>query len=330
MQVTWSDDGTAAYLIDERGNITGRWFRDRPGMSTFDPNTYTYGGGYGYQDPEQGQAWMYDAWQGGGGNGGFLQDEGRLEYDEGVRQWELDYAEKVKAREQLQQQADAYIAQDARRLEQELILAREQMTHETGLERLRSENRIREMEIQHGWDVQYLQLDYAERHKILDKEIAFAREEMQSRERITAAETWARPIDYLAYNRWMAGQPAATTESGLPVGAPGWDTGVPEPATVGTGAVATGGADPYGQQLAGGGRIQEFGAWGGPTGPVGGTPWVAPHQANLSQFANMPQQAQEMAYARWRQRGITPESAQQAMYASAPTGTAGQRVAGYG
>jgi len=333
MRVTWSDDGSAAYLLDERGNVVGKWFRDRPEMSTFDPATYTYGGGYGYQAPGQQQSWMYNAWQGGGATGdqgGYYQDPDRLAWDEFVRQFNLTHEETVALREDLQRQHDEQLALDTRTLEEDIRMAREQMAHETGLERLKSENRIKEMEIQYGWNVKYMQLDYAEQHKLLDKELGMRLREIQGQERMAAAETWARPIDYLAYNKWMAGEHAATTESGLPVGAPEWQTGEPAQATVGTGAAATGGADVYGQQLASGNRIQSFGAWGGPTTPVEGTPWLAPHQANVTQFSNMPLQAQEMAYARWRQRGITPETAQQAMYAAAPTGTAGQRVAGYG
>lgn len=330
MRVTWSDDGSAAYLIDERGNIVGKWFRDHPQYNTFDPATYTYGQGYGYQAPGQQQSYMYDAWQGGGGGGdagGYYQDPDRLAWDEFVRQFNLTHEEGVAAREQLQQQFDEQMELNRQQLEQQLMIERERMQHETGLERLRSENRIRELEVQHQYAVQYLQLDWAERHKELDKTLAMRLREIQGQERMAAAETWARPFDYLAYNRWMAGQPAATTEEGLPVGAPTWQTGEPAEA-VGVGPVPT--TDIYGQKLAAGGRIQEFGAWGGPTTPVGGTPWISPHKANVAQFSAMPAQAQEMAYARWRQRGIMPETAQQAMYAAAPTGTAGQRVPSYG
>lgn len=332
MRVTWSDDGAAAYLIDEGGRIVGRWFRDRPEMSTFDPATYEYGQGYGYQAPGQQQSYMYDAWQGGGQGdaGGNYQDPDRMAWDEFVRQFNLTHEETVALREQYQSQHDDLMASEEKRLAQELQLAREQMAHETGLARLQSELRIKELEVAHKYAIEYLNLDWAERHKQLDKELGMRLREIQGQERMAAAQTWWRPMDYGAYAKWMAGEQAMTTESGLPVGAPGWQTGEPEPATVGTGAVGTGSADPYGVKLAGGGRIQEFGAWGGPTGPVMGTPWVAPHQANLTQFANTPRDQQEMAYGRWRSRGISPESAAQAMYASAPTGTAGQRVPGYG
>jgi hypothetical protein len=153
--------------------------------------------------------------------------------------------------------------------------------------------------------------------------------EIEGQERITAAERWWRPMDYGAYAAWMAGQQARTTESGLPVGAPEFQTGLPAQATAGTGTTVPTG-DVYGAQLAGGGRIAEFGAWGGPTTPVLGTPWVAPHQTNLSQFANAPDTAQQMAYARWRQRGLSPEDVNRAMTAAAPTGTAGRGVVGYG
>ena len=174
------------------------------------------------------------------------------------------------------------------------------------------------------------QLDVASREHIADEDLGMRLQEMQSRERITAVETWQNPIDYLAYNKWMSGQQASTTESGLPVGAPGWNTGQPEAATVGTGPVATGGADVYGQALAAGQRIPEFNAWGGPTTPVAGTPWIAPHETNLTQFSNLPYQAQQMAYSRWlKQGGIRPETAQQIMTAAAPTGSA-KSVVAYG
>lgn len=335
-RITWSQDGSAAYRIDERGNIADRWIKGRPDLSTFDPFAYQYGGGYSYGQNDPTPAYMYDVWQGGGAGGGtagggdFYYPPDRTELDLAFDALDLEYTDRQRAREENRRQFDERLQLDARRLEQEIAIARERMQHETGLERQRSESRLRELEAQYGYDRQLMQLDWSERQKLADKELAMRLREIQGQERMAAAETWARPIDYLAYSRWMAGQPAATTESGLPVGAPGWQTGEPEPATVGAGAVATGGADIYGQQLAGGGRIQEFGAWGGPTTPVGGTPWISPHKANVAQFSAMPLQAQEMAYARWRQRGIMPETAQQAMYAAAPTGTAGQRVVGYG
>lgn len=327
-RVTWSEDGASAYLIDEYGTFVGRWFRDRPDMSTFDPFAYQYGGGYGYGQDAGTPAYMYDVWQGGGGGdaGGYYQDPDRLAWDEFVRQFNLTHEESVAMREQYQQQHDADMAQRERELAQELEIARMNIDASEGMQKYEWEQRFRQLEQEHQYAVQYLQMDWAEKHKALDKELGMRLREIQGRERMAAAETWARPFDYLAYSKWMAGEPAATTASGLPVGAPGWQTGEPEPATVGAGAVATGGADPYGQRLAAGGRIQEFGAWGGPTGPVGGTPWVAPHKASVTQFTAMPLQAQEMAYARWRQRGIMPETAQQAMYAAAPTGTAPAQV----
>lgn len=196
--------------------------------------------------------------------------------------------------------------------------------------RISAEASMRNAETNAATALRIAGMDNASREHIADEDLGMRLQEMQSRERITAAETWQNPIDYLAYNRWMLGQQASTTESGLPVGAPGWNTGQPEAATVGTGPVATGGADVYGQALAAGQRIPEFNAWGGPTTDVAGTPWQAPHETNLTQFQNLPWQAQQMAYSRWLQQGgIRPETAQQIMTAAAPTGSA-KSVVAYG
>lgn len=325
MRVGWSEDGRSAYLYDEGNNVVGRWHQGRPDISTFDPFSYGYGQGQAAQGGS-----IYDVWsQGGGGGGGYgdpggyYQDPDRLAWDEFVRQFNLTHEEAVAAREQLQRQHDDRMAEEARRLAAEIAMERERMQHETGLERLRSELRIQELGVQHQYAVEYLQLDWAQRHKEVDKQLAMRLREIQGQERMAAAETWWRPIDYGAYAKWAAGEHAATTESGLPVGAPEWQTGLPAEA-VGAGGVPTG--DPYGQKIAAGGRIQEFGAWGGPKTPVMGTPWTSPHKVNVSQFANVPYDMREMAYGRWRHRGISKEMAQQSMYAAAPVGTAPAQV----
>lgn len=333
MRVTWSDDGTAAYLIDEGGNVVGRWFRDRPELSTFDPATYTYGQGYGYQGPGQGQSWMYDAWQGGGGGGdagGYYQDPDRLAYDEGVRRWNLTHEEKVADREQLQEHFDREMAFYERELAQNLQVERERMAHETGLERLRSENRIRELEVEHRLSVEYLQLDWTERHKALDKELAQMDREMWSRERIEAATRGAQPINFPIYERWLAGLGGRADPSGLPTGAPLFQTGPGMEGAVAGGDVA--GVSPYAQAYATGQRIPEFQAYGRPGATVGvsGQPWVDPHKVNLTQFLGSPLQSQELQYARWREGGLMPYTSEQRMRAAAPTGTAGQRVPSYG
>lgn len=333
VRVGWSEDRRSAYLYDEGNNVIGRWIAGRPDISTFDPFTYGYGQGQSAQGGS-----IYDVWSrgsgygygddpyGGGDAGGYYNDPDRMAWDEYVRQFNLTHEESVALREQYQRHHDEQMAFNQRQLEQAMEIAKMQIASTEGMQKYEWEQRFKQLEQEHQYAVEYLQMDWAEKHKALDKELGMRLREIQGRERITAAETWARPFDYLAYNRWMMGEQAATTESGLPVGAPGWQTGIPEEATVGAGAVATGGADPYGQQLAAGGRIQEFGAWGGPTGPVGGTPWVSPHKANVAEFSRMPLQAQEMQYARWRQRGIMPGTAQQAMYAAAPVGTAPAQV----
>jgi len=325
-QITWSADQTAAYLLDDRGNIVGRWFQNRPEMSTFDPFSYQYGQGYGYQAPGQNQSYMYQAWQQPTTTtGGYYYPPEKTELDYKFDELDLDYADREAVRKENARQFDEKLALDREKLKQDAAIAQAQIAAGDR----DAEMRLQGIMAQIASNERIAAMDNASREKIADAELAQRLKEMLSAERIQAAQTWANPIDYLAYNRWLAGQPAMTTESGLPVGAPGWETGQPEQATVGTGAVATGGADVYGQQLAAGNRIQEFGAWGGPTTPVEGTPWVAPHQTNIAQFANTPEQAQQTAYARWRQRGITPETAYQQMYAAAPVGTAAS-VVGYG
>jgi hypothetical protein len=329
MRVGWTTDRTAAYLYDDSGNVTARWISGRPDLSTFNPQDYptagaatpAYGGGTAAAPT-------------GGTTGtitptGFYEDPELIQVKAQIAQWGITNTQVDEAAAENRRQFDQDLAYRQQALAQEAAIAREQIAATTGNIRLEWENRLRQTEMQIASNEQIANLDRGSREKIADKEFATRIQEMMSRERITAAQTWANPIDYLAYNKWMSGQQAMTTESGLPVGAPEFQTGQPAAATVGAGGVATGGADVYGQQLAAGGRMPSFSAWGGPTTPVGGTPWVAPAQTNLTQFANMPNQAQQMAYARWRQRGVTPETANQFMTAAAPTGTAG-RVTRYG
>lgn len=340
MRIAWNTDGSIAHLYDDDGYIVASWFRDNPELSTFDPQTYQYGEGSVMPGVEGygGQGAIYDVTQPGGLMVGgvptapvsglpppttqdYYYDEARLSLEEFMRQFDLTQAEAIAAREEFARQFDEDLQYRISALEQEMALAREQMAHQTGLLRQEWEYRFQMAEQEHGYAVQLLQLDWRERQALADKELAMRLREIEGQERITAAERWARPIDYLAYSAWLQGQEAAVSETGLPPGAPMWQTG--EPITV-EGARPTG--DVYGAQLAAGGRVSEFGAWGGPTTPVEGTPWVAPHQTNITQFARMPQQAQEMAYARWRHRGITPETAYQTLTASAPIGTAGSAI----
>jgi len=333
-RLVWNEDGTAAYLVDERGNYVGKWFKNHPELSTFTPDvsnlasptsvaapprggqtgyisevtTGTSAGGT-YHDPERvTQEWLEYTWGVEHADADALVEQNRIEFLE-----TLNATIEASKRAAASAQATANTAAAAGNEQ-----ARIQAEGQAEVARINGENALA-----------IARLDRASIEHIADEDMAMRLQEMQSRERITAAETWANPIDYLAYNKWMSGQQASTTESGLPVGAPGWNTGQPEAATVGTGPVATGGADVYGQALAAGQRIPEFNAWGGPTTPVGGTPWQAPHETNLTQFTNMPWQAQQMAYARWRERGIFPETAQQIMTAAAPTGSA-KSVVAYG
>ena len=340
-RIMWAADQASAFLVDDKGNYVGKWYANHPELSNFDPFTYgggpgTYGagggtpigGGYGGQG-----GYIYGQ---GGAGGPTYHDPAVMDYEEWVRQFNLTDADRDAAAAEVHRQFDERLALDRARLEQELRQTQMEIASAEGMQRERLAAELQRIQMQIASNESIANLDRASREKLAEADIMQRVREMQSRERLAAAETWANPQDYLAYAKWMSGQQAMTTESGLPVGAPGWDTGLPgatpgqpEAATVGAGGVATGGADVYGQQLAAGGRIQEFGAWGGPTSPVAGTAWVAPHQANLTQFANQPLQAQQMAYARWRQRGITPETAQQMMYAAAPTGTA-RGVTAYG
>lgn len=266
---------------------------------------------------------------------GSAYDEDQYYYDEGLGElYEIltslgfNYAEMQAARDEFARQFDEELAF---RYYQADSIARsgvQQASIGAGATQFAALEATRRAEIEAANALRIAELNNATQRYIADKEFEIRLKEILSNERISAADIWSQPIDYLAYNRWMLDYNAMTTESGLPVGAPGWHTGEPEVATVGTGDVATGGVDVYGQALAEGQRIPAFNAWAGPTTPVEGTPWVSPHQVNVEQFSLMPQQAQEMAFARWRRRGIVPESAQQAMLAAAPTGTA--QAVGYG
>ncbi len=362
-KILWSTDRNSAYLVNPQGQTVGKWFRGNPGASTFDISQYQLG--RGFPQTWQGQSFTsfevvrgpgvepsgaYYATDGGGatpmptgyggvgaGGGatvpatagageGYVYPEWYTELYEALTGLGLSYAEAQAAREENRRQFDEDLQYRTWATGQEIAVAREQIASTEGMQKYDWQMRLQELERQQAHDIQMLQMDWTERHKAADKELAMRLREIQGQERITAAERWARPIDYLAYNRWMLGQQAATTEEGLPVGAPVFQTGEPAKA-VGAGPVPT--ADIYGQKLAAGGRIQEFGAWGGPTTPVDGTPWIAPHKTPLTSWSVMPGQAQQMAYARWRKRGIMPETAEQAIYAAAPTGTA-RGVVAYG
>jgi len=330
MRVTWSDDGSAAYLIDENNRIVGRWFRDRPEMNTFDPATYTYGQGYGYQAPGQQQSWMYDAWQGGGNGdaGGYYQDPERLFWDQIMDEFRLTRAEAIALREENARQHDEEMQRLRWTTEQEMIIERERMAATTGDIRLQHQNRLAELEQQHQYAVEYLQLDWVERHKAADKELGVRLQEMWSGERLAAAQMGAQPINYRVYERWLAGLGGRADPSGLPASAPAFQTGPGMEGAVVPGEAP--GPSPYAQAYATGQRIPEFQAYGGPTTPVGGEPWVSPHKTQLGPFLASPLQSQEMQYARWRERGFMPYTAEQQMRAAAPTGTAGQRVPSYG
>jgi hypothetical protein len=340
-RIAWAANGDEAYLYDANGQLIGRWFRNRPELNTFDPFTYgggleTYGAYGGTPAGGAGQAgYVYDT-GGDGGGGGYYQDPDRLDFDEMCREYNLDWQQRQDAAAEAHRQFDERLAFDRQQLEQQLRQIQMEIASSEGMQRERLAAELQRLQMEIESNERIANLDRASREKIAEADIVQRVREMQSKERITAAETWANPIDTDAYLRWMSGQQAMTTESGLPVGAPGWDTGLPgatpgqpETATVGTGAVATGQGNVYGKQLAAGGRIQEFGAWGGPTTPVFGTPWTAPHQVNLTQFANSPYSAQQRLYSDWRTRGLYPQDVNQAMVAAAPTGTA-KSVTAYG
>lgn len=337
-RVTWAEDGSAAYLIDASNNVIGRWFRDRPDMNTFDPSTYGYGGGYGYQAPGQSPSFMYDAWAGGGAGkgakvagagdaGGYYQDPDRMAWDEFVRQFNLTFEESRALREQYQQQFDQDMVLREKDLAQRLQELRMSIESSEGMQRYKWEQEFKMVEQQHQNSIAYLQMDWTERHKALDKELGVRLQEMWSGERLAAAQMAAQPINYRMYEHWMAGLGGQADPSGLPAGAPAFQTGPGMEGAVVPGTAP--GASPYAQAYATGARVPEFQAYGGPTTPVGGEPWVSPHKVNLTQFLASPLQSQEMQYGRWRERGFMPYTAEQQMYAAAPTGTARSDI-GYG
>jgi len=334
-RVTWNADSTAAYLVDANGKIIGQWFKNHPELNTFDPSQYGYAPPTAVAAPPRGGQTGFTSEVTQGTSGGGYQ-YGKETTDAYGTLLEIGYthADAQATLEENRYEFDKRLAADIQmnKAAEAGANARAAAAAAAGNEqaRIQAEGQAEVARINGANALQIAQLDNASREHIADEDMVMRLREMQSRERITAAETWQNPIDYLAYNKWMSGQQASTTESGLPVGAPGWNTGQPEAATVGTGPVATGGADVYGQALAAGQRIPEFNAWGGPTTDVAGTPWKAPHETNLTQFSNLPYQAQQMAYARWLQQGgIRPESAQQIMTAAAPTGSA-KSVVAYG
>lgn len=251
------------------------------------------------------------------GDGGSYYDEGLGMLFEMLTSLGFNYAEMQAAREEFARQFDLDLA--FKYHQANAILQAAGISAGGG---------VAQAEIQAANALEIARMNNATNRYIADKEFEIRLKEMLSGERISAAEIWGKPIDYLCYNRWMLDYEAMTTESGLPVGAPGWATGEPEPAAVGTGAPATGGVDVYGQAMAEGVPIPAFNAWAGPTDPIEGTPWLAPHEMNVTQFNLTPDQARQMAFGRWRHRGITPETAQQAMLAAAPLGSA--RGVGYG
>jgi len=337
-RILWAADQASAYLVDDQGNYVGKWFANHPELSNFDPFTYgggpsAYGGYGGTAAGATGQPGYVYGGGGGGAGGGHYQDPDRLKFDEGVREFNLTYDQLNDLYEANHAEAEERLALDHDRLEQDAANVRAQIASSEGMQRERLQAELQQLQMQIASNESIANLDRASRDRIADQQLIMRLKEIQSNERLQAAQTWANPIDYLAYNKWLQGQQAMTTESGLPVGAPGWDTGLPgatpgqpEAATVGAGGAAT--TDVYGQQLGAGGRVAEFGAWGGPTPTISGVPWTMPEQTNLTQFLNTPDQAQQMAYARWRQGGgMTPATATQRMYAAAPTGTAKGTVA---
>ncbi|KPJ51413.1 MAG: hypothetical protein AMJ38_00490, partial [Dehalococcoidia bacterium DG_22] len=241
-------------------------------------------------------------------------------WDEFVRQFNLTHEESAAAREQLQQQFDQQMAFNERELAQRLEELRMELEHAAGLQRERLEHEWRRLQEEHRQAVEYLQLDWAERHKALDKELGVRLQEMWSQERLAAAQMAAQPINYRIYEQWLAGLGGEAHPSGLPAGAPMFQTGPGQQGQVVPGEQP--GVSPYAQAYATGQRVPEFGPWGGETTPIGGQPWVAPKDVNLSQFLSSPWLSQQMAYGRWRERGLFPEDVQRQMYAAAPVGTA--------
>lgn len=283
------------------------------------------GGGIDVSRPSGGGLSIGGQPVGGNGDGYYYDPEmGNLYYM--LTSLGFNHAEAQQAIAENARQFDLGLEYDYYNSKQAASTARAVAASSSGATRYASEEATRRAEIQAANALQIAQLDNASRERIATMDMETRLKEMMSRERITAAETWSQPIHYLAYNKWMAGQGAATTESGLPIGAPEFHTGAPA-AAYGEGPIVS--SDIYGERLMGGGRMSEFGAWGGETGPVDGTPWKPPHQTNLTNFLRMPLQAQEMAYARSRRRGLMPETSQQLMRAAAPIGSA-KGVVSYG
>jgi len=332
-RVTWNADSTAAYLVDANGKIIGQWFKNHPELNTFDPSQYGYAPPTAVAAPPRGGQTGFTSEVTQGTSGGGYQ-YGKETTDAYGTLLEIGYthADAQATLEENRYEFDKRLAADIQmnKAAEAGANARAAAAAAAGNEqaRIQAEGQAEVARINGANALQIAQLDNASREHIADEDMVMRLREMQSRERITAAETWANPIDYLAYNKWMSGQQALTNESGLPMGAQPFDTGLPQGGTVGTGEAAT--TDVYGQQLGAGGRVAEFGVWGGPTPTISGVPWRMPEQTNLTQFLATPDQAQQMAFARWRQGGgMTPETAQQRMLAAAPRGTA-KAVVAYG
>lgn len=332
-RVTWNADSTAAYLVDATGKIIGQWFKNHPELNTFDPSQYGYAPPTAVAAPPRGGETGYTSQVSQGtstAGGGFYFDPDKTELDLEFDKLDLDYADREKVRDANRYEFDKQLAADiaANKAAEAGANARAASAAAAGMEqaRISAEGQAEVARINGENMARVAAMDNASLEHIADEDLVMRLKEMQSREREWAATTAAQPINYRVYENWLASQPGQADVSGLPAGAPLWDTGA---GTTGVAGGTTPTADVYGQQLAAGQRVPEFNAWGGPTTDVGGTPWQAPHETNLTQFSNMPWQAQQMAYARWRERGIFPETAQQIMTAAAPTGSA-KNVVAYG
>jgi hypothetical protein len=357
--VLWSKDKATAYLVDEGGTVLARWFKGNPGASTFDLTQYQLGRGtpqngwtsfeivrgpgvapspaYYETAPGVGGATAlpsgYAAGTSGGvatpteTGGGYYQDYERMTFDELVREFNLKEDEVVAARKEYARQWDEDLQLRTRQLEQDMETTKMQIASSEGMQKYDWEQKFKELAQEHANAVELQNLDWEQKQILADKQLAMDLKQILSNERIQAAQIAAQPINYRVYEQWLAGLPAYAHESGLPAGAPLWLTETGEEG--GTVPGAEPGTSPYAAAYASGARIPEFQEWGGSTEPVGGEPWVSPYQVNLTQFALSPEQSQQMAYARWRERGILPETAKQQMYAAAPVGTA-PKVVAYG